>query len=94
MSLHDHKFCHTKKKKKLMLLTVTYVINGLNESTQSLVLSYTYNFNNSSLRKKNYVIQPKNDLEYDEGYWIQIAKRLETQLDDVVYNLPEIDKVT
>ena len=64
MSLHDQKFCHTKKKKK------NYVINGLNESTQSLVLSYTYNFNNSSLRKKNYVIQPKNDLEYDEGYWI------------------------
>ena len=64
MSMHDHKFCHTKKKKK------TYVINSLNESTQSLVLSYTYNFNNSSLRKTNYVIQPKNDLEYDEGYWI------------------------
>ena len=40
------------KKKKLMLLMVTYVVNGLNESTQSLVLSYTYNFNNSSLRKK------------------------------------------
>ena len=60
---------HTKKKKK-MLLMVTYVINGLNESTQSLVLSYTYNFNNSSLRKQNYVIQPKNDLKYDEGYWI------------------------
>ena len=49
----------------------TYVINGLNESTQSLVLSYMYNFNNSSLRKKkNYVIQPENNLEYDEGYWI------------------------
>ena len=77
-----------------MLLMVTYVISGLNESTQSLVLSYTYNFNNSSLRKKNYVIQPKNDLEYDEGYWIQIAKRLETQLDHVVYKLTEIDKVT
>ena len=57
-------FVTQKKKKK------NYVINGLNESTQSLVLSYTYNFNNSSLRKKNYVIQPKNDLEYDEGYWI------------------------
>ena len=50
----------------------TYVINGLNESTQSLVLSYMYDFKNSSLRKKknNYVIQPKNDVEYDEGYWI------------------------
>ena len=43
---------HTKKKKKIMLLMVTYVVNGLNESTQSLVLLYTYNFNNSSLRKK------------------------------------------
>ena len=29
-----------------------YVINGLNESTQSLVLSYMYDFKNSCLRKK------------------------------------------
>ena len=79
-----------------MLLTVTYVINGLNESTQSLVLSYTYDFKNSSFRKKkkNYVIQPKNDLEYDEGYWIQIAKSLKIQLEHVVYKLTNIDEVT
>ena len=35
-----------------------YVINGLNESTQSLVLSYMYDFKNSSLRKKKQLRNP------------------------------------
>ena len=79
---------HTKK---------TYVSNDLNEFAWSQVLSDTYNFKNVSpknKKKKNYEIRSKYNLEYDEGYWIQIAKILETQLDHVVYKLTEIDKVT
>ena len=33
-------------------------------------------------------------LEYDEGYWIKIAKSLKTQLEHVVCKLTEIDVVT
>ena len=66
----------------------------MNEFAWSQVLSHTYDFKNVSARKKNYEIRSKNNLEYDEGYWIQIAKSLETQLHNVVYKLTEIDKMT
>ena len=66
----------------------------MNEFAWSQVLSHTYDFKNVSAIKKNYEIGSKNNLEYDEGYWIQIAKSLETQLDNVVYKLTEIDKMT
>ena len=43
----------------------TYVMNGLNEFCHTCTISKI-----QVLEKDNYVIQPKNDVEYDEGYWI------------------------
>ena len=57
-----------------------YVINGLNESTQSLVLSCMYDFQNSSFRKKQ-LCNPTR-------------KWLKSMMKDIGFRLPKVLKLS